>query len=130
MTGKALAITAAGALTVAVVAVAVRPLLSTTHHHAAAAPAAVESGPAAVDTIAVEVARADLRCAPGPSGRLTPRACGSLRVTRRQTRCMTSSRCSVDLIGAVATKDFDVPVALTVTVTRVGSAWNVVEVAS
>ncbi|HVV76303.1 MAG TPA: hypothetical protein VHC43_09730 [Mycobacteriales bacterium] len=130
MSGKTLAITALGALTVAVIGIAARPLTATTHHSAVAAPTSEAYEPAAVNTIAITAARTDLRCAPTRSTQLPPRACGALRITRHQTRCTTSSRCSVDLIGNVETRGLKVPVALTVTVARTDSTWQVIEVAS
>jgi hypothetical protein len=130
MTGKTLAFTAAGALTVAVVAIAARPMTATTHHGAVAAPTVVASQPAAINTIAITAARTDLRCAPRGSRQLPPRDCGTLHVTRHQTRCTTSSRCSVDLIGDVETRWLDVPVALTITVAHIDATWKVIEVAS
>jgi hypothetical protein len=134
MTGRALAIAAAGALTVATLAVAVGPLLSDGSHVPVATPVATPAHPAIVSQVAQRAARADLRCPtsrePQSDAATRPAGCGTLHVTRRQTSCSTPARCTVDLIGDIHPGRRLVPVALTVTVIHAGSGWQVREVRS
>jgi hypothetical protein len=130
MTGKRIAITAAAALTVAALAIAVRPLLSNPHRAPAAAPTVAASEPSGLATIAIVAARTDLRCPGRPSRQHPATGCGSLHITRHQTHCTTASRCTIELVGDLETSDLDVPVALTIPTVRDGSTWHVIEVAS
>src|SRR4051794_17249530 len=103
MTGRALAITAASPLTLAVLPVPVRPLLSSGHHVAAATPIASASAPPVVGTVAQRAARVGLSCPTNresvPRAISRPADCGAMHVGRTQTSCPTPTRCTVDLIG-------------------------------
>jgi hypothetical protein len=132
MTGRTSAVLAGSALCIAVIAIAVRPLLP--HPHATAIPSVHATPtpapqPADLGSIAVSAATHDLACpAPRPAAR--SRGCGRLDVTRAQSSCATDSRCQVELIGTLRTTAQVVPIALTVTLTGARHGWRVVEVAS
>jgi hypothetical protein len=135
MTGRTLAFTAIGTVLVALVAVAVLPLVS---HHSPGLPTAPDtpssSMPLLVSHVAQRTARADLRCPTSrrPSVRSTsrPADCGTLQISRSQTSCGSATRCTVDLIGELQTSGLVIPIALTTTLTGSGAAWHVIEVAS
>jgi hypothetical protein len=134
MTGRALAFIAGGALLVALVALAVLPLLS---QHSPLPPTASDTPPSMpplVSQVARHTAHADLRCPTSrrPSARRTSRpvGCGTLHISRSQTSCGSATRCTVDLIGELQTSGPIVPIALTMTLTRSGAAWRVIEVVS
>ena len=130
MTGRTSAILALAALCIAVVAVAVRPLLP--HHAAPAAPgvhATPTVPPADVRLVALAAANHALAC---PTSRPAARGigCGRLGLSRIQTACTSDDRCTVELIGTLRTADQAVPIALTVTLTGAGQDWRAIEVAS
>jgi hypothetical protein len=130
MTGRTSTILAAATLRIAVVAIAVRPLLP--HHAATAAPGVHTTPtvpPANVHLVALAAANHALAC---PTSRPAARGigCGRLALSRTQTTCATDNRCTVELIGTLRTTDRAVPIALTVTLTGAGQDWRAVEVAS
>ena len=130
MTGRTSSILAAAALCIAVVAVAVRPLLP---HHAASAGPGVRGTPtvptADVRLVALAAASHALACSTSrPAARGI--GCGLLGLSRIQTTCASDHRCTVEIIGTLRTTDQAVPIALTVTLTGAGRDWRAVEVAS
>ena len=130
MTGRTSAVLAGAALCIAVIAIAVRPLLP---HHPATAPPSVHATPASQppdpSSIAVRAATHALAC---PTRQRAARnaGCGRLDVTRTQSSCATDDRCQVELIGTLHATDQVVPIALTVILSGARQAWRVVEVAS
>ncbi|HWA67430.1 MAG TPA: hypothetical protein VG899_13805 [Mycobacteriales bacterium] len=128
MTGRRLALLAVGAVTVALLALLARPLLP---HHTTSVSSVRRTvrPPSGVALVALRAAREDLRCTSGPRP-ATGRGCGHFDVTRHETTCVTPARCEVELLGALHTGRLSVPAALSVTLTRPGSAWRVVEVSS
>jgi hypothetical protein len=130
MTARPTAVLGCVAVAVAVLAVAVRPLLATanTSHSTPQRPAELNVS-ARVVPVALAAAQRSLACPtspPGPPGV----SCGLLEVARRQAVCPTATRCRVQLIGAVHTRTLDVPVALTVTLADRDGSWRPVEVRS
>lgn len=133
MRNRTFALTATSAVVVAVLAIAVSPLLDDSASNPPTRTVAPPSSSPHVEQLAQRAAQADLRCpAAGKSkGREAPRTgCGDLQVSRSQVSCSTANRCTVDLVGAVNTGRLVVPIALTVSLIGGSASWQVVEVES
>jgi hypothetical protein len=130
MTGRTSAVLAGAAVCIAIIAIAVRPLLP---HDSATTTPSVHATPAShppdLSFIAVSAATHALAC-PTPRRAARKADCGRLDVTRAQSSCATDSRCHVELIGTLHATDQVVPIALTVTLSGAGEGWRVVEVTS
>jgi hypothetical protein len=132
MTARGLGILAGGAVVVAALALLARPMLPKSAT-STLANTVTRAAPPAVERLAQQHATRDLRCraVPEPDGRSGyPAGCGSLQVTRRAATCTGPARCQVDLVADLHTAIVTVPVALTVSLIRIGSHWRVVEVSS
>ncbi|HVV77954.1 MAG TPA: hypothetical protein VHC43_18205 [Mycobacteriales bacterium] len=120
---------AVGAIAFAGCALLARPLLS--GHDSPATAATPTTPPRGVAHIAVEQARDRLACDSTTTHEVEARnVCGNLRIVRREVDCPSPTRCVANLIGELHTPSLTAPIALTVTMIRVGAIWWVVEISS
>lgn len=131
MTSRSTAILAGTAVTVAVLALAARPLLphSNTTRPPGPAPAATPAMPPSALTAASSAATRALAC-PKKSTPRIPAGCGTLHLLRQQASCPSDTTCHVELVGLLRTRTVTVPVALTITLRDPNGRWRPVEVAS
>ncbi|HVV74616.1 MAG TPA: hypothetical protein VHC43_01165 [Mycobacteriales bacterium] len=131
MTSRSTAILAGTAVTVAVLALAARPLLphSNTTRPPGPVPTVTPPVPSSAMAAASSAATRALACPTAPARRHTT-GCGSLHLLRQQASCPTDSSCHVELVGMLRTRTVTVPVALTVTLRHTNGRWRPVEVAS
>jgi hypothetical protein len=142
LTGRARIALAIAATTVAVVGVAVHPLLDAVAPKPPA-PNGVPTStvavvPAAGRGVATAAASRALACEPvtppTPTTVTTPTAppawCGRFTATRSQSSCVTRDECTVQLLGTLVSPAATTVVALTVTVVRRDNRWHVVAVNS
>jgi hypothetical protein len=129
MTGRATVFLAGTAVTVAMCALVARPLLPHQATQSSQGPAATLAAPVSVLPVAITAATTALACPPN-----RPRSrdidCGTLHVSRRQASCRIETSCLVELVGTLATRAVDIPIALTVTLTENAGGWRAVEVSS
>ena len=121
MTGRTIAVTAAGAVAVAVVGALVRPALpgSQSPQHGAVASTPVVS-PALVDA-ATHAAVTATACA---SRTATRTGCGRLTVTDTNSYYANASAVTVLVVGALHESGSTAPIALRVEMHLSGSAWT------
>jgi hypothetical protein len=128
MTGRRIVIAAGAAMTVAVLALAARPLLHSSRPRAHIAVATALAVPAAVAPLAAQSARKAVRCR--ASSPPTRAGCGPLQIERTQSRCPDVTHCLVQIAGQLETSGLRVPVALTVTAVDTATGWRTVQVSS
>jgi hypothetical protein len=134
MTARRLGMAALSAAVVVAVGIVASPLLPDSGHAERPASRPMVDVPAHVVRIATSAARIAVGCprTASPSRAAIPayRQCGELRVSEGSATCSSPSRCQVELVGTIATAPAPVPVALTVTIDRIGSRWRALEVRS